>query len=234
MQISTAVCSEWSCCEVGVKGKLALISVFALPCVFPSKLSLYGRSVLCLNRKIGVVVSAHVVLLPHWHSLLQCPCVCLAGWALVNNLSCVFRNDCDALEHFRTIQTAQPIPFVSRPHIHIAFGHHRNECRMACNCIFGKFWWTVRKFWDKAACLPTPCLLVESVRHVQESLPIYPLLIHLYVHCVRVLCIGSHTHTSVPLSSRQTPKAAAATTSAAAGFSVGMTTSGKHPLGYWL
>lgn len=181
-----------------MKGKLALISVYALPCVFPSKLSLYGRSVLCLHRKTGVVVSAHVVLLPHWHSLLQCPCVCLAGWALVNNLSCVFRNDCDALEHFRTIQTAQPIPFVSRPHIHIAFGHHRNKCRMACSCIFGKFWWTVSffvKFWDKAACLPTPCLLVESVRHVQESLPIYPLLIHLYVHCVRVLCIGSHTHT---------------------------------------
>jgi len=109
VQSSTAVCSEWSCCEVGVKGKLALIPVYALPCVFPSKLSLYGRSVLCLHRKIGVVVSAHVVLLPHWHSLLQCPCVCLAGWALVNNLSCVFRNDCDALEHFRTIQTAQPI-----------------------------------------------------------------------------------------------------------------------------
>jgi len=32
----------------------------------------------------------------------------------------------------------------------------------------------------------------------------------------------------------ETPKAAAATTSAAAGFSVGMTTSGKHTLGYWL
>jgi len=161
VQSSTAVCSEWSRCEVGVKGKLALISVYALPCVLPSKLLLYGGSVLCFHRKIGVVVSAHAVL-PHWHSLLQCPCVCLAGWALVNNLSCVFRNDCDALEHFRTFQTAQPNPFVSRPHIHIAFGHHRNVCRMACSCIFYNCGGPLQHFGTRLprpACLHPACWL---------------------------------------------------------------------------